>query len=128
MSAFDPKRTWPLPALLLNPIRWPVLSLGGGNEAARVHHAYRRCGGAWPLAARAQQVERVRHIGVLMNAAENDPEQQARLAAFRQRLQQLGWTEGRNVRIDYRLAAGDAEDHSQICSGIGRAGARRHLN
>ena len=35
MSAFDPKRTWPLPALLLNPIRWPVLSLGGGNEAAR---------------------------------------------------------------------------------------------
>ena len=71
---------------------------------------------AWPLTARAQQVERVRHIGALMNAAENDPEQQARLAAFRQGLQQLGWTEGHNVRIDYRFAAGKPENYSKYAA------------
>src|SRR6266571_3296342 len=64
---------------------------------------------AWPLAARAQQAERVRRIGVLMAAAESDSEYQARLAAFLQELQQLGWTEGRNVRIDIHWGAGDAE-------------------
>ena len=64
---------------------------------------------AWPLAARAQQGERMRRIGVLMSLAADDPEGQARLAAFLQGLQQLGWTDGRNVRIDYRWGAGDAE-------------------
>jgi ABC-type uncharacterized transport system substrate-binding protein len=59
-----------------------------------------------PLAARAQ--ERVRRIGVLMNLASDDAEGQARMAAFLQGLQQLGWTDGGNVRIDYRWAAGDA--------------------
>jgi putative tryptophan/tyrosine transport system substrate-binding protein len=57
---------------------------------------------AWPLTARAQQAERMRRIGVLMCMTENDPESQARLAAFAQGLQQLGWTVGQNVRIDYR--------------------------
>ena len=61
----------------------------------------------WPLAARAQQPERTRRIGVLMNVASDDAEGQARLAAFHQGLQQLGWTVGRNVQIDYRWAAGD---------------------
>jgi putative ABC transport system substrate-binding protein len=61
----------------------------------------------WPLAARAQQPERVRRIGVLMGLAENDPEGQARVAAFRQGLEQLGWTDGLNARIDYRWAAGE---------------------
>ena len=55
---------------------------------------------AWPLAARAQQGERMRRIGVLMDLAADDPEAQARIAAFLQGLQQLGWTDGRNVRID----------------------------
>src|SRR5215468_6060968 len=64
---------------------------------------------AWPLAARAQQGERMRRIGVLMDLAENDPEGQARLAAFLQGLAQLGWTDGRNVRIDTRWTAGDAD-------------------
>ena len=64
---------------------------------------------AWPLAARAQQAERMRRIGVLMHLAADDPESQARVAAFLQGLQQLGWTDGRNVRIDYRWAAGDAD-------------------
>ncbi len=62
---------------------------------------------AWPLAARAQQGERARRIGVLMNLAADDAEGQARIAAFLQGLQQLGWTDGGNVRLDYRWAAGD---------------------
>ena len=61
---------------------------------------------AWPLAARAQQPDRMRRVGVLMNLAADDPEGQARIAAFLQALQQLGWSDGRNVRIDYRWAAG----------------------
>ena len=63
---------------------------------------------AWPLVARAQ-AERVRRIGVLQSLAADDPEGQARLAAFAQGLQQSGWTIGRNVQIDTRWAAGDAE-------------------
>jgi len=65
---------------------------------------------AWPLAAGAQQPERMRRIGILMPLSTDDPEAQARIAAFQQGLQQLGWTIGRNVRIDYRLSAGDADD------------------
>src|SRR5216117_3632269 len=69
------------------------------------------CGAAaaWPLAARAQQPDVVRRIGVLMWSAESDQEGQVRVAAFREELQRLGWTEGRNIRIDYRWAALDAE-------------------
>jgi putative ABC transport system substrate-binding protein len=65
---------------------------------------------AWPLAARAQQGERVRRIGVLMTQAANDPEGQARIAAFLQGLQELGWSVGRNLRIDIRWSAGKADD------------------
>src|SRR5215467_5649976 len=64
---------------------------------------------AWPLAARAQQPERMRRIGVLMPLAEDDPEGQSRLRAFVQGLQELGWTDGRNLRINIRWSAGDAE-------------------
>jgi putative ABC transport system substrate-binding protein len=64
---------------------------------------------AWPLVARAQQPDRMRRIGVLTNLVENDPEGQARLAAFVQALQQLGWTDGRNVRIDIRRTLGDTD-------------------
>jgi putative ABC transport system substrate-binding protein len=64
---------------------------------------------AWPLAARAQQSEPMRRIGVLMNAAADDPEYQARLAAFLQALQQLGWSDGHNVRIDIRWGAGNPD-------------------
>ena len=63
---------------------------------------------AWPLAARAQQGERVRRIGVLTAYSESDPEAQARVGAFREGLQKLGWTEGRNIRIDARWATSDA--------------------
>src|SRR5262245_61470755 len=64
---------------------------------------------AWPLGARAQQGERMHHVAVLMTTAADDPESLARIGAFLQALQQLGWTDGRNVRIDYRWGSGDAE-------------------
>jgi len=64
---------------------------------------------AWPLAARAQQGGRMRRIGVLMNLAADDPESTARVTAFAQGLQELGWSIGRNVQIDTRWAAADAD-------------------
>ena len=63
---------------------------------------------AWPLAAHGQQ-GRMRHIGVLMGITADDPESQARLAAFAQGLQQLGWTVGQNVRVDYRWGGGNVD-------------------
>jgi putative ABC transport system substrate-binding protein len=63
---------------------------------------------AWPLVVRAQLPERMRRVAVLLPFAENDPEQQRRLTVFRQALATLGWTEGRNVRFDYRWAVGDS--------------------
>lgn len=70
---------------------------------------------AWPLHARAQQVEQTRRIGVLMNRAADDLEGQTRLAAFKQGLGQLGWTEGGNVRIDVCWGADDA-DRERRCA------------
>jgi len=64
---------------------------------------------AWPLAARAQQGERMRRIGVLMNLTADDPEASARVTALAQGLQQLGWTVGRNLQIDYRWGAVDTD-------------------
>ena len=64
----------------------------------------------WPLTARAQQGDRMRRIGVLMYPARDDPEGQARIAAFLDSLEQLGWTDGRNVRIDIRWPAGFGAD------------------
>jgi putative ABC transport system substrate-binding protein len=72
--------------------RRQFFTLLGGAAAAR------------PLAARAQQGQRTRRVGVLMNLAADDPEGQARVASFQQELRQLGWTEGHHVRIDYRWA------------------------
>jgi putative ABC transport system substrate-binding protein len=65
---------------------------------------------AWPLAARAQQSERVRRIGVLMARSANDPEGQAFVAAFLQGLQELGWSDGRNAIVDIRWSAGNSAD------------------
>jgi putative ABC transport system substrate-binding protein len=62
---------------------------------------------AWPLAARAQQGDRVRRIGVLMSGDENDPDGKRRYPAFTQALAALGWTDGRNVRIDLRWVGDD---------------------
>jgi ABC-type uncharacterized transport system substrate-binding protein len=68
----------------------------------------------WPLFARAQQAERMRRIGVLMGFAENDSRSHAHMAAFRDGLQKLGWTESRNIRIDTRWAAFDAESRQRF--------------
>jgi putative ABC transport system substrate-binding protein len=69
---------------------------------------------AWPLMARAQEAEGMRRIGVLMGYAENDPEAQTRLAAFKQELLALGWDERRNLRIDLRWASGDSDRASKF--------------
>src|SRR5262245_29353794 len=65
---------------------------------------------AWPFAVRAQQGARMRRVGVLTGGAANDPEGQARLVAFLQGLQELGWSVGRNLRIDVRWTGGNADD------------------
>ena len=69
-------------------------------------------GGAavWPLAVWAQRGERLRRVSVLMNLAENDPEGQSRLAALARGLRDLGWTEGRNLRLEYRAITGGGID------------------
>jgi putative ABC transport system substrate-binding protein len=70
--------------------------------------------GAWPLAAHAQQPEPMRRIGVLMGFPESDPQAQSFIAAFRDGLQKLGWTQGRNIRIDTRWPAFDAESRQRF--------------
>src|SRR6266498_3600666 len=64
---------------------------------------------AWPLAARAEQSDRLRRVGVLQGLAESDPEWPRRFGAFKQRLQELGWTEERNVAFEFRFAGGKSE-------------------
>jgi putative tryptophan/tyrosine transport system substrate-binding protein len=71
---------------------------------------------AWPLAVRAQQPSGMRRIGVLMALPPDDTEGQERIAAFAQALQQLGWTIGQNIRINYRWAAGDGHDMSRYAA------------
>src|SRR5215475_3452116 len=81
--------------------RREFITLLGGAAAAAV---------AWPLAARAQQGDRMRRIGVLAPIAGDDPDGQARHAAFVQGLEQLSWTDGRNLRIDARWAGGNPDE------------------
>src|SRR5262249_4362565 len=75
---------------------------------------------AWPLAARAQQGEPMRSIGVLTPDAEDDPEVEARLTAFRQGLDRLGWSVGRNVRIDYRFGANNPDHYQSLAKELVR--------
>jgi putative tryptophan/tyrosine transport system substrate-binding protein len=82
------------------------------GEAVRRREFITLLGGtavAWPIAARAQQPERMRRVGVLTNVAADDPEGQARHTAFIQGLQELGWSDGHNVRLDVRWGAGDRD-------------------
>jgi putative ABC transport system substrate-binding protein len=69
---------------------------------------------AWPLAAHAQQPERMKRMGVLVGLAEHDPEAKARLAGFWQAFERLGWFEGRNVLADYRYAPAGAGAHGPL--------------
>jgi putative tryptophan/tyrosine transport system substrate-binding protein len=78
---------------------------------------------AWPLVARAQRPERVRRIGVIMAATEEkEPESQGRITAFREGLAALGWTEGRNIRIDYRFGGGDPDRIGNVVVELVRSG------
>ena len=88
-----------------------IPDLGVGEAMRRREFIAFVGGGAavWPLGARAQQQEHMRRIGVLMNAVENKPLGQARVAIFRQVLQQLGWSDGANVRIDIRWGQNDID-------------------
>jgi putative ABC transport system substrate-binding protein len=104
----DPKRTLAPLSASLSALHY-ARSLRGHMQR---RHFITLLGGTavgWPLAARAQQPERVRRIGVLMSMAADNPEGQARIAAFHQGLQQSGWTVGHNLRIDTRWGAGDAD-------------------
>jgi putative tryptophan/tyrosine transport system substrate-binding protein len=85
--------------------RRAVIALIGAAAASSV---------LWPLVARAQQSDRMRRIGVLMNNAEDDAETKAQLGAFRQGLQQLGWSEGRNIHIDILFAADRPERYQAL--------------
>ena len=76
---------------------------------------------AWPLAARAQQSERMRRIGVLSSSSAHEPTSLLRLNALQRGLQQAGWSEGRNVQIDLRWSAGNVDDLRKYACGTGRA-------
>jgi putative ABC transport system substrate-binding protein len=86
--------------------RRDFISLFGGTVAT------------WPVVARAQQAGAMRRIGVLAALAEDDPQMRAQLAGFRQSLDRLGWSEGRNVRIDIRFAAGKAEQYQPLAKEV----------
>src|SRR5437762_11312740 len=81
----------------------------------------------WPLAARAQQPDPIRRIGMMMATAESDPEAQVRARIFRHALHELGWTEGRNIRIDYRWATGEPDRARTYATELVTLAPRRDL-
>jgi putative tryptophan/tyrosine transport system substrate-binding protein len=87
-----------------------LCSLDGEMRRRKFIHLLGSTAATWPLAARAQQSDRVRRIGILFGGfSDTDPEPAARVAAFKHQLQELGWIEGRNIQIDLRIGAGDAD-------------------
>src|SRR5262245_4466867 len=100
----------PLSMHSFEPLRCRLLSLGASMRRRDFFGVLGGAAAAWPIAARAQQPGRMPRIGVLMNTAANNSVGQARISAFQQRLQQLGWIDGRNVQIEYRWSGGNAND------------------
>jgi putative tryptophan/tyrosine transport system substrate-binding protein len=90
----------------------------GGHMQRRQFIALLGGAATWPLAARAQQGQRVRRIGVLSALAEDDPESLARRPALEQALKALNWTNGSNLRLDYRWGAGDADRGRKLVAEI----------
>jgi putative tryptophan/tyrosine transport system substrate-binding protein len=80
---------------------------------------------AWPMAASAQQPDRMPRIGVLMHVSESDPDGQARLAAFVESLKELGWVEGRNLRLEVRWGPNDPNRYPRQAAEFGCDGTRR---
>src|SRR6267143_2049729 len=129
MPAFQPYRGKPAVrndgegrgnvGIIRSPVRASTLPDCGGRAMKRTSlplHNRREfitlLGGAaaaWPLAARAQQGDRVKRLGVLWGLAENDNVYEPYLSAFKQRLQNLGWIDGRNIRVEYRFTGGVTE-------------------
>src|SRR5262245_18958529 len=108
ISAFDPKPTSSIdaaPPFRLEFNQYDALSSGGDMRRRNFITALGSAV-AWPVVARAQQPGRTRRIGVLHPLAANDPIAKARLSAFQDGLAQLGWTDGRNVNIEFRWSAG----------------------
>ena len=122
MSAYDPKRTWPTP--LTASFRSAMLQLqmaraGLGDSNMRRRDFIKAIVGSaltCPHLAQAQQNGRIRRIAALMPFTATDAQAQARNAAFLQGLQQLGWTVGRNIQIDYRWSAGNVDDTRKYAS------------
>src|SRR5262245_50032455 len=107
MSALDPKRTLGSQSARLYLLH-KAWSSRGQMQRRRFITLLGSAAAIWPLTARAQQTERVRRIGALSALAEDDPESLARRPAFEQALRALGWTNGSNLRVDYRWGADDA--------------------
>src|SRR5262245_37411431 len=106
----DPKRhRRPLPAGWFLPVRWQTLSVGNGMRRRDFIKLIGSTTVAWPLPVLAQQGERIRNVAILMGLAENDPETKARLERFRTEIEKLGWSEGRNLRIEVRFAPAGAQ-------------------
>src|SRR5215813_4167667 len=92
------------------------LSLGGGMRRRQFITLLGGTAAAFPFAVRAQQPDRIRRIGILSATAADDQDTKGRLTAFQQRLRELGWTDGHNVRIDYRFAAANPENYSKYAA------------
>ena len=96
--------------------RREVIKLIGGAAAS------------WPLAVHAQQNDEIRRIGVIVNVAADDPEAQTSIAAFKQAMQQLGWSEGRNLQIDFRGGRWRPRTDASVCKRARCAAAARDFN
>jgi len=120
-DAFDPTETLAVKFAVMHNAVFPIRGVVGSGgrpegEPMRRREFITLVGGtaaAWPLAAKAQQSDQRRRIGVLTGLTEDDPENQARLASFRYGLERRGWSEGRNLSIDYRFAPAASPDQAQ---------------
>src|SRR5712692_3252793 len=113
----------PLGTRVLSPLKILASAREGVGMRRREFITLLGSGVAWPLAAHAQQPGRMHQIGVLMGVTERDPDARPRIAAFEQALQDLGWINTRNIRIDYRWPTGDTERMQKLAKDIVESGS-----